>query len=115
MPASRIPFGWSADPKDLDKASTYFPKTAYGINSKFAVEPLLVELGPNATYLVECPQGKGTYYLWNEISDEVWKFVTPARLEEILPLLVNPNLKGLDIQPLEPVGEKVEFGSPVRA
>ena len=48
--------------------------------------------------LVECPPGK--YYLWNELSDDVWEVLAPTKVEDIVPKLGNPELNGLTLKAL---------------
>ena len=51
--------------------------------------------------LVECPESK--YYIWNELSDDVWEVVAPTKLEDIVPKLGDRNLKGMTLKALETV------------
>ena len=62
----------------------------------------MIDLGASPTCLLECPEG--TYYLYNELSNFVWKILAPRTVEEIAPKLKNPKWKGLSLQKLE--GEK---------
>jgi len=95
---SLIPPGWSAEPADLAKASEDFPRSENGISDSDPVTALLVDQGAKAMRLVECPEG--TYYLWNAISDCVWKVLAPTTLEELVPKLGDPNMEGVEIQEL---------------
>ena len=62
-PEFPVPTGWSAKPEHLESAKKNFPKTAYGIDASFPVNPILSDRSPDCAYLVECPQGKKVYYI----------------------------------------------------
>lgn len=109
---SLIPPGWSAHPAHLWRASKGFPKSSYGIDESLPVIPIVVDRGACPLCLVECPEG--TYYLWNQMSDDVWEVVSPARLEDIVPKLNDPDLKGMEIRELEDLGGEVEIADPIK-
>ena len=69
-------------------------------SSNDAVTPLLTLLGASPIHLVKYPASKGVYYFWNSISDEVWKIHKPSKLADILPLLKDPNMAGIEIESL---------------
>ncbi|MCJ1258157.1 hypothetical protein MMC24_005988 [Lignoscripta atroalba] len=106
-----VPAGWSANPSDLDEATEYFPKDAYKLDPKATVKPLLSDKSPAACFLLEISK---EYYIWNSISDAVWKIKAPTTLKDITPKLADSQMKGITLEAVQHVpGPKVAMGKAV--
>ncbi|MCJ1268553.1 hypothetical protein MMC22_008441 [Lobaria immixta] len=67
FPILEAPKGWSNDSSRLHTVTKMFPKEKYGISARVSVLPLLVsDEEYKGNYLVEYPEGQGTYCFWHE-------------------------------------------------
>ncbi|KAL8924790.1 MAG: hypothetical protein Q9208_003880 [Pyrenodesmia sp. 3 TL-2023] len=104
---SNRPSHWSTEPDDLEEARDEFLEAMSALTGQqhdpsIPVKPIVFIRDARLLHLVEYPAGKGEYYCWNTISDEIWKIVRPTRLDEILESLMTNDGEGMDFQSLDP-------------
>ena len=87
---SDIPPGWHAE---AGKELAYVPESFPGkpFNLPLPTTPLLYSDG-HEEILVEC--GRGSYYIWNETADDVWRIDEPKDLRGILRVLGEAETQG---------------------
>ena len=98
VPTHQVPAGWTTDATYLASASRRIPKSSYGIKDSFHANSTVADRGECPLVLVECPQAK--YYLWNELSDDVWEVLAPTKLEDIVPKLGDRDLNRVMLKAL---------------
>ena len=74
---------------------------------------VVADTGACPTVLVE--SSKGQFYLWNELSDDVWLVKEPTKLEEIAPKLGNPSLTGVTLEEVASVEDDVGIAPTITA
>jgi len=89
---SDIPPGWHAE---ADNNLAYVPESFPGerFNLPLPFTPLLYSDG-HEEILVEC--GRGSYYIWNEIADDIWRIDEPNNISGILGALDEAETQGKD-------------------
>lgn len=78
----------------------------YGISARVSVLPLLVsDEEYKGNYLVEYPEGEGTYCFWHEDQARDWVFrvVWPVKLDDILAMLNPADQERITITELLPI------------
>lgn len=87
---SKIPPGWHAEAdKELTYVSESFPGEFF--NLPLPTTPLLYT-DRHDRVLVKC--GRDSYYIWNEVADDVWRIDEPKNIREILRALGDAEVQG---------------------
>ncbi|KAI4137076.1 MAG: hypothetical protein LQ341_005294 [Variospora aurantia] len=107
MDLFHAPSHWSTHPDDLEEARDEFTEaisvlTGRPYDPNKLVKPILYLRDSTLIHLVEYPSGKGEYYFWNTISDNIWKVRQPKYLDAILQSLKVNNGKDMDLISLDP-------------
>ena len=98
----KLPAGphWRNDPESLEDCEDEFLWAFTGIeqDSNGIVKPLLYYNNGSCINLVEYPRGSCQYYIFNGISDEIFKIHHPTNLDDLIEELGKPGWKGIKME-----------------
>ena len=96
------PPGWTNDKEDLNYDYYWAAKHCVGqLMTKWKrltdPQPIMCSDGESGNGLYMFQSGT-KYYIWNEIEGDVWKIVSPAKLEDILDEICQLGVGHLDVK-----------------
>ena len=100
----KLSFGWTDDPKYLETAQGDFHEAMFGddVREHPDVKPIMSCRGFAPAHLVEYPKGEGVYCIMDLVSGEVMRILRPSELEDIVSLLKDESLGGIEFEAVDP-------------